>query len=340
MSSLKIHNQSQDPFSHFDRLDLEGQGQPPAQIQVNGAEVRPSDDAYRYLSDYNRRYYEYALREYCPYCRHKLRIATVGQFSNVKPPSRQFILDFEVTDHQGCLKWCKNCNFWYWFGDVNTDDYGYYRETFAVSKVRQFNPKLPEGCVQEFAAQLRRNPELFHSMAPTRLEILVRDIFRLNFNNCESIHVGRPGDGGVDVLFIDAGGEEWLIQVKRRESPLATEGINTIRNFAGTLMIKDKVNGIIVSTADHFSAAAWDAVHRLEKKRFRIALWDKGILNRMLDAVLLQHPWLAAVAHLTPGLQKNIESLVSTLNSLPAKWSYLFNPRIASRLEPPDNEAR
>lgn len=334
---MKTDFHSEDAFPHYDRLALRGQGEPPAQIQVNGKEILQTDSDYPFLSDFTLWYYEYAFRICCPYCRYKLRLVTVEEwFDPIEGPDGQFTLD--DTDHRGSLKWCRNCHFWYWFGQANTMDYDYWRETFAVSKVRQFTEELPEGCTEELATQLRRNPELFHSVAPKHLEILVRDIFRLNYSHCESIHVGRPGDGGVDVLFIDADGGEWLIQVKRRQSPLAAEGVSTIRNLAGTLLIKNKVKGIVVSTADHFSATAWDAVHRLEKRRFKIELWDKGILNRMLKAALPQHPWREAVAYLTPKLQEHIESQIPFFDSQPAKWSYELNPRIASTMERFDDQ--
>lgn len=291
-----------------------------------------TDPDYPLLSDFTLWYSDYALRVFCPYCRHKLRVVTVEEwFDPIEGPDGQFTLD--DTDHRGTLKWCKNCLFWYWFGQANTMDYDYWREIFSVSKVRQFKEQLPEGCTEELATQLRRNPELFHTVSPKHLEILVRDIFRLNYSHCESIHVGRPGDGGVDVLFIDADGEEWLIQVKRRGSPCAAEGASTIRNLAGTLLIKNKVKGIVVSTADHFSAAAYDAKHRLEKRRFKIELWDKGILNRMLTSALPKQPWGVAVSRLTPKLQDKIDAMIPFFDSQPAKLSYELNPRIASTIE-------
>ena len=61
--------------------------------------------------------------------------------------------------------------------------------------------------------------------------------------------LGRPRDGGVDVLLIDAEKEEWLIQVKRRKSQNSTEGVNTIRNILGVMTVKDVYKGIVVSTA-------------------------------------------------------------------------------------------
>jgi len=139
----------------------------------------------------------------------------------------------------------------------------------------------------------------------------VADVFKANYRSAEVVHVGRPGDGGVDVVFVESGGREWLVQVKRREKPSAVEGFSTVQNLAGTLLIEGALNGIIVSTADHFSAAAWDAVRRLKRKRRTIELYDRGVLNRMLDPLLPRSPWESIVQEYCPRVNKAVAVAVA-----------------------------
>jgi hypothetical protein len=81
-----------------------------------------------------------------------------------------------------------------------------------------------------------------------------------------------------DVLFVDAG-VKCLIQVKRREDPAFAEGVAGIRNLLGTMILEDALRGIIVSTADHFTYCAYDAVGRANERGMQIDLVDRGKLR-------------------------------------------------------------
>jgi restriction endonuclease Mrr len=133
---------------------------------------------------------------------------------------------------------------------------------------------------------------LWHSIRPGNLERLVTEIFRANHARSEVFHVGRPVDGGVDVVFVDSGRRQWLIQVKRRGCDSASEGVETIRNLLGTVLLHGAVRGIVVSTADHFTYQAYRAQSRAEQIGYQIHLVDKGKLHRMLDPLLPDRPWL------------------------------------------------
>lgn len=193
------------------------------------------------------------------------------------------------------LWYCKYCRFWQ--ARVYSDPLGGCMpppdHLAYVSKLREFETILPDGCSEELASYIRRHPNFLHSMPPTHFERLVADVFQANYTNAEVTHVGRPNDGGVDVVFIDANKEEWLIQAKRRESPKRAEKVDTIRNLLGTLVVKGKPNGIVVSTANKFSRDAIQeaTVAREGPYKMKVKLVDKGILNRMLDPILPDRPW-------------------------------------------------
>ena len=195
-----------------------------------------------------------------------------------------------------CLWYCQYCRFWQ--ARVYSDPFGECMpppdHLAYVSKLREFDTSLPEGCSEELASYIRRHPNFFHSLDPTHFEKLVADVFKANYSDADVRHVGRPKDRGVDVLFIDAENKEWLIQAKRRESTKHSEKVDTIRSLLGTMVVKGRANGIVVSTAKKFSRyAIQEAVAAREGPyQMTVVLVDKGILNRMLDPLLPDRPWL------------------------------------------------
>ncbi|HJP95809.1 MAG TPA: restriction endonuclease [Candidatus Saccharimonadales bacterium] len=233
----------------------------------------------------------------CPFCQSLL--VSFGNFDLSKA-------ELIFTPKQYHLWYCRNCRFWQWY---------YYFDSFAeedkvwtgegcppspeqlacISKLREFNHRLPDSCSTELAQYLRSKPSEWHRFEPKCFERLVADIFRANYAGAEVIHVGKPDDGGMDVIFIDTSSQQWLIQVKRRERQGSTEGVSTIRNLIGTMILEGAMRGIVVSTADHFSLRAKQAARHLKKKGFYIELIDRGILNRMLDPILPDRPWLNVV---------------------------------------------
>jgi hypothetical protein len=166
------------------------------------------------------------------------------------------------------------------------------RRTAAISKLREFSETLPNSCTSEITQQFRRNPKLWHQVTPTYLERLVADIFRENYRHAEVFHVGQPSDGGIDVLFVDAEREQWLIQVKRKSKAESTEGVATIRNLLGAMVLNRSKFGIVVSTPDHFSYQALRAVDQVKQEGMALELVDRGKLYRMMLPLLPSDPWL------------------------------------------------
>jgi hypothetical protein len=227
-------------------------------------------------------------RERCPLCGNKLTSTENRIEAEEYRGYRAAILDR-----------CNNCIFWELFHrDAFFDGEPTLDYTLCLSKVRSFNNVLPLGFEQELSQHIRRNPLLWHSLAPRRMEELVRDIFKANYEHCEAIHVGKPQDGGVDVIFVDAEKTQWLIQVKRRESPDSVEPVDTLRNLLGVLARENGRHGIIVSTCDHFSYRVYEEAGQAAAHGYRIELVDRGILNQMVGKLLPSRPWLTAVQQL------------------------------------------
>lgn len=228
------------------------------------------------------------LRKRCPYCRVSLLVIERMEQGWSEE-------DWEDPETAGALELCVKCRFWRWHfvGTEFVNRGGVYVHSYlsCVSKLKEFGTTLPEGCGPELAQWIRSNPGFWNRVQPTRLERIVSDVFRANHSHAEVLHVGGPNDGGVDVLFVEAAGIHWLIQVKRREHPDHAEGVSTIRNLLGAMVLKGTNHGMVVSTADHFTYQAHAAVKGAHEVGMIIRLVDRALLDRMLDPVLPAQPW-------------------------------------------------
>ncbi len=229
-------------------------------------------------------------------------------------------IDEESSYRNYCLWYCRKCRFWQarFYSDPSRDcippaDFQAY-----ISKLREFDGDLPEGCNEELALHIRSNPDLLHSFNPKRFEKFVADVFRANYTNAEVLHVGKPHDGGVDVLLIDTGKENWLIQVKRRKSQNCSEGVKTIRDILGAMHLEEIHVGIVVSTAKRFSGPAKKAAVKAGEVRnpVTIRLIDKGIFNKMLDPILPDRPWLDPISQFDWELAQHLADRIPSDNQL------------------------
>jgi hypothetical protein len=232
----------------------------------------------------------------CPYCESGLDRSTFYDDEEAEPdPLIEALTDEERhNDWSGtpdlAFLWsCPRCTYWQWCDYFeNRGEHG----SAATSVLAKFDSQVPEGCWSELAQHLRRNPAHWHGLDPKGMEQLVAAIFRSNYSHAEVMHVGHPGDGGIDVLFVDTKGTKTLISVKRREQPTAVEGVETLRSLLGTLVVENEFRGVIASNAHHFSYQAQrDAAQVCERGAYKIELLDRGKLTRMLGPLLPDRPW-------------------------------------------------
>ena len=307
----------------FDSLEIDPEGY----MALNGGEAPES------LSDLGvwMSLEDYLYKGGCPHC---------GTELTSHADHRHDGSEYEEVSLEYGLSYCARCRFWQWLWiDYQTVGVGKFRlmegcppgplQKACISKLREFDSDLPEGVSTELARYLRANPDAWHRYDPTRFEKLVADIYRANHRHSEVVHVGKPDDGGVDVVMVDSGGQQWLIQAKRRERPNCAEGVSTVRNLVGTLTIEGALRGVVVSTADRFSLRARQTATRVLDRGLVVELVDKGVLDRMLEPCLPTAPWLEVAARDYPDIGEAIGLGTNDPNQL----SLFEEPASASSLK-------
>jgi hypothetical protein len=222
--------------------------------------------------------------------------------------------NLDIPEFRAALEYCRRCRYWrYHYFKRNTFPRG---SGFTLSyssiaaKKREYESEMPDGVAGDIASWIRRTPRSWHTMNPRRFERLVADVFRRNHSAAEVHHIGRPDDGGVDVLLVESDGKRWLIQAKRREAPTASEGISTIRNLLGATVLEGTEYGMVVSTADHFSYRARQAIGRAHERGMVLRLLDRRTFDLMLDEVLPDRPWRSPVMERFPIFGRLLSNIV------------------------------
>lgn len=241
------------------------------------------------------------LRGSCPYCRQPTQPLSFERTA----AGQQRISDLPDFYEEGGIEWCPECAYWR-LHHQRAAYLGRGGHLFGYegweSKLQSFEEGLPEGLSPAFAQYLRRHPSALRRLSPTRMERLVTDIFKANYGYADVMHVGGPGDGGIDVLFVESETKRWLVQVKRRSSARKSEGVATIRSLLGAMVLEGTLRGIVVSSANRFTAPAIEAQQGAARQGFLIDLVDKGKLLRMLKPALPDRPWRKHTEGISPAL--------------------------------------
>ena len=87
------------------------------------------------------------------------------------------------------------------------------------------------------------------------MEKLAQDVLS-DFFKCEVAHIGRSGDGGIDLLML-SGDKEYAVQVKRRLNSGHVEQVNPIREFLGVLKLRAKTRGMFITTGQDFTRGCY-----------------------------------------------------------------------------------
>jgi restriction system protein len=175
-----------------------------------------------------------------------------------------------------CCARCPKCNWWrssdapahYSIGYCHV---GILHRTHIESGL-SFDPALEA---------IEINAQRLFSLTPRAFEEFVGSLFREYFD-CKVVHVGKSHDGGIDLILLDSNRGILPVQVKRRTNPSHVESVSLIREFRGAMLLQGMSQGMIVSTADHFSRSAREAA---DPKPEHLAPQSVDLINcrRLLD---------------------------------------------------------
>jgi len=185
------------------------------------------------------------------------------------------------------LHFCKNCGWWRCteekgdYDDYTYDDWYTEKATILESVAKQFDittTNLPIALLKKYLASKFNDIREIH---PRKFEEIVASIFGEHFS-CEVRLTAQSWDGGYD-LYAVISDEPHLIEVKRRSKPCSTESVRTVRELLGVMLLNDVPNGIIVSTADHFSKMAFDEAKKITQSKapYRIELMNYNDLHEL-----------------------------------------------------------
>ncbi|MRG48657.1 hypothetical protein GFS24_26315 [Chitinophaga sp. SYP-B3965] len=171
---------------------------------------------------------------------------------------------------------CKECGFWkrHMQDHAGSQDY--------VLPFTQALPSAKSVSLSHLAKEIESKKESLYSMSPYKFEQFIGSILG-DFYDCEVNYIGQTNDDGIDLILLMSE-EPTLVQVKRRASPLTTEGVNVVKHFFASMYGTNASKGILVSTAQKFSKTAMGWLEKNDVKRANISI-DLVDMNRLLEII-------------------------------------------------------
>lgn len=262
------------------------------EVTLNGTDIK-GDERWEVISEYVDSAFHSSA---CPFpkCGARMHYARKKEIIQA---GKEWIEEIKVAE-------CPKCGHWQvmWYEDLGQGLNGCPTAEWEaqLGKLAEFELCLPEGCQEDLAKHLRASPDSWNCLPPRKLETLIADIFKANYTSCEVMHVGQPNDGGIDVVFVDNEEKRWLISVKRRIDETKGEGVGTIRNLLGAMVLDGSRYGVVVSTVDHFTYQAYRAVDKATEIGLTLSLIDRGKLDRMVGVLLPTMEWTDLVIRRKP----------------------------------------
>lgn len=205
---------------------------------------------------------------------------------------------------------CAGCGWWLLAWTKVDRDGDVFRTRFREASVHAFDYEFVDEPLTALRQRIADRSLDLRDMDPHVLERLVGSVFRDHLG-VSVTHVGRSGDGGIDLLIADTQ-NPIAIQVKRRANT-RTEGPAVVRELIGSMAIAGLRTGYVVTTADHFSDATTAATTSpmLRRDGFEVDLYTRDALLEIISVVQPPpRPWLdhAMPHHLPPEDRKLVEA--------------------------------
>lgn len=228
----------------------------------------------------------------CKYCNERLIFENLMTKGPGNAPQRVDVLSCDR-----CLWWMMTWAKVIW-GDVNID----LRVVVHEAAVHSFDYQVADQPLMALRQELARHESDLRDLSPKTLELLVGSVFR-DFFDAEVEHIGRSGDGGIDLLLVRSS-SPIAVQVKRRANR-TTESPAVVRELLGAMVLSDLRRGIVVTTADHFGSASLAMAEPQMRARTGYSI-DLYAMDQLLEVLRLveplKRPWVdyAFSHHLSP----------------------------------------
>jgi len=199
----------------------------------------------------------------CIYCYKELDLIHLEEPSQVD--------NLESSIKFDTVHFCRLCGWWFvsvW-QSRNIQSYG-HAEGNITGILRQYNLADTQAPIDEIRKYIERHPNGSALVNPACFEKVVGAIFA-DFYNCEVLHVGKSKDKGVDLIMIH-GDSPQFIQVKRRSTNGAVEGVQAVRELLGCQLINNWPKGVLVTSAKSFTTYARKEVSSPNLQKFGIEL--------------------------------------------------------------------
>lgn len=234
--------------------------------------------------------------ETCIYCNANLYKAKLGEkYKGFFTPIEKYLY----------LYYCINCG--WWLIERLEEEIHFTGNHFIYNKiegvVKHYNIDSYEVPIIDLRNYLKKHPNDIALVNPYRFELLMQDCFKDYFGSCEVVHVGRSGDGGIDLKIIQNNKETFLVQVKRRLDITKNEGPLVVRELNGVLFRENIPKGIIVTTAKGFTRSAYKEtnVKTPTKRKYVMKLMAFDDVVSMLNLPKLDpyKPWEKCLSELS-----------------------------------------
>jgi Restriction endonuclease len=209
--------------------------------------------------------WDLASRSTCPYCQSPLR--TVLEESR---PYCYETVSVELVVCDGCRWWRKR----------------WVPERFFVGETEVGVLHVPGAEAVSRAAEALaafEHDAHWSDWTPTTVEKEVASILAAA-SGAEAVHVGRAGDGGIDILLFDTAEGPIAVQVKHRRSDRRAESVGVVRELRGAMVLRGLSRGMVVTTATRFSHAARDAARAASDHSVQQTI-DLVDARRLLDTL-------------------------------------------------------
>lgn len=192
---------------------------------------------------------------------------------------------------------CNICGWWYSSLDTFPDDDDFCMTVYYPSVLIEMEPVDEKDFPLDLLFQeLRKKQDALYRVDPTLFERFVGEVLHQVYD-CEVLHIGRTGDGGIDLILLHSD-KPIAVQVKRRESMSYVEEVNVIREFIGAMVLKNYRKGIFVSTAKRYSRGSEKLVRKDIPSCLAIDRLDLWNYQKLIEMYKLTNipigfkPWL------------------------------------------------